>query len=1686
MSQAYNNEWIDFSKTYYRFKVGSTGLHRIAANALPTAIASTPAQNFQLWRNGKQVPLYTSVATGVLPTNGFIQFWGEKNDGVPDKVMYRDPSYQLNDRISLQTDTAAYFLVVNANPTTANPNLRFTDAPNDGLQGSLPLETSFTYIRRLDFKEQINRGYGEDVTERITSSSYDIGEGWGTRDIYYSSPYNATLTGLFPASTGNASFDIAVDGVSYYTREVTIKFNNATYVNKQQLLNQETKVISSPVPVNTITSGTNTFNVSINIVSNDTSSNRISISYLQLTYPRLYNFTGLSNFAFTLPANAQGNYIEIPTANFAGASPVLLDVTNLKRYVAVLSGGVYKFKLQGSIADRKLILINEDASNATAINSFSTRTFTNYALASNQANYIIISHKTLFGDGVSTSNPVVQFAQYRASTAGGGFTTKIYDIDELVDQFAFGIKKHPLSIKNFIRYAKQFFAVSPTHTFLIGKGTTYEEYCLHENSPYIEQLDLVPTWGWPASDILMVSPNLDPYPSVYIGRLSAVSQQEVAIYLDKVKSYEQQRLTATQDIAGKAWMKQLVHVAGSNDANLLYYLVAALNGYRNIIQQPLFGANVSNFNTLDQGPATTAVTDYLKSLFKSGIALLTYFGHSAATQLDYQLDNPYDYDNANKYPLFLLNGCNAGNFFDYDVTRLNTVSSFSEKFVLAQQRGAIGVVASSHFGLTGYLDTYTSGFYQSLTSTAGYNNYVGKNMLDAIVPLSSYSFTYLAPRMHAEQFMLHGDPAIKVYASAQPDFTVEPQTVSISPSVISVADNKFTLKNTFYNIGQAKSDSVSILIKWKHGDGTTDTIVNQKIKPLMYIDSLIKDLVIVPTRDGGNNTITVTIDNRNEFVELSEANNTVTKDFVIFQDNARPIYPYTYSIINKANSKLYASTANAVPTNVPRNYEMQLDTTELFNSLFKITKTVSSTGGLLEFDPQTTYKDSTVYYWRVAPVPVSGPYIWSNSSFVYLNGTETGYNQSHLYQHFKSDIQRIKLDSSSRIWNYVQVPHNIVVEQSIYPYSTEDSHFSIKVDGTLVAQSACLGHSLIFSVLDPVSLKPWYNQQPTPDVVPSGTPGFYMGSASSNCRPNRRWNFEFSYLNTTERNKMAAFMDAIPNGYIVVARLNLDQDANGVFTNEPFANTWKLDGPNSVYNKLKNAGFADIDSFNRPRTWAFIYKKNTPSFQPKWAFSNDTTDAALLTKVVATADTLGYVTSPVFGPSTAWKQLKWRGSSLETVAGDAPTVDVIGINAAGVETTLLTGIPLTQQDVNISSINAVTYPYVKLKLTNPDRPNQTPYQLRYWRLIGDMVPEGALAPSIKYSSKDTLEAGEKLNFSIAFKNISDVAFSKDSIAVQLKVVNKNNVTQTIVVPHIKKPAPADTTTFNVSIDTKDFLGNNTLSVDINPNNDQPEQYHFNNFLFKNFYVNSDKINPLMDVTFDGTHILNGDIVSAKPAIRIKLKDESKYLALTDTAGVSIQLRYPDNTLRKFKYGTDTLRFTPASMSGGDNTATVDFTPTLPTDGEYELIVKGKDMSENVAGTNDYKVTFNVYNKPAITEVFNYPNPFTTSTAFVFTLTGNQVPNMLRIQILTVTGKIVKEINKDELGPIRIGRNITEYKWDGTDMYGQKLGNGVYLYRVITNLNGNSLDKFSIRDSDGNKIDTDKYFKAGYGKMYLMR
>ena len=1671
----YYNEWIDYSKTYYKFKTGSDGLCRINKANLPAAIQNTPAEQFQLWRNGVEVAVYTSVTSGPLPSNGYIEFWGVKNDGKPDKNLYKNPANQFSESLSLETDSSIYFLTVNT-----GSNRRFADAVNNVAGNTLPPDKYFIYHWRYNFQNQINRGKAVYFGTNVYSSTYDIGEWWSSNDIQPATPLQQGTGELFTYTSGpNAVLNVSIAGASIpngSNRTVDISINGTSVINKPlQFMNAAVFSNSTVAP--------SSINLSNNIIKitdvNTSADDRMVAGFIDLAYPRQFNFGGNKNFSFSLAATTQGNYLEINNFNRGGATPVLYDLTNNKRYTAVISGAILQFALPAG-GDRDFVLVSEDASNADTVSSFAQRVFTDYKITSNQSDYIIISNKILYSS--TSGNPVDNYRAYRNSAAGGGYNAKVYDMDLLTDEFAYGIKNHPLSVKNFLRFARNNFAEKPKFCFLIGKAVTYDEARLNEKSAYYDKLCLVPTFGWPASDNLLAADNLSPLPATPIGRLAAVSADEVQLYLDKIKEYEQQQVDPLQTIEEKAWQKTVVHVTGAEDAGLDFSLTSHLNRYAATLSDTLFGASVTSFNRTSTGPPTTITDAAMTNLFNNGISLLDYFGHSSATVLAYNLNSPYNYSNQGKYPVFLVNGCNAGNIFDFDSSRLSVISSLSENFVLAKERGSIAYVASSHFGVEGYLDDYLTGFYNSLANP-GYGAALSHNVTDGLNYLLSASvFDTTTAILHAEENIIHGDPAVKVNWHTKPDFAIEDPQVVINPNFISVADNSFKVKCYFYNIGKATGDSVSVIITQQYPDGTKTDLFHKKIKSVRYIDSVMLTVPVIASRDKGENKLTVSIDDDLEYDELSESNNTVTKSFFIYEDELRPVYPYNFAIVNKSGTKLYASTAD--PLSISRQYIMEMDTTELFNSSLKNTQNITSSGGVLEFTPAIAFTDSTVYYWRVAPVPTDGLYRWNTSSFVYLPGSSFGYNQSHLYQHLKSTGERIYIDSNSRKWIYNDVISSLNMNNAIFGYSgSEDFDFSIQMNGSTVTASACLGHSIIFNLFDPVTLNPYYNQA-APSTTGSGKYGGFMGSHNIACaKQGSEYNFEFSYLDTVGRRKMRDFMDWIPDGLLVTMRIIYDAPYDQT------AAKWKADqlvygAGNTFYDRLIQNGFADIDSFYYPRTWVFNYKKNNSTYLPEWKYSEGLNDIVFYQRYIPSSDTLGYITSPAFGPAKSWKEVKWRGASSDTKAGDKVNVDVIGVNATGAETVLYT-LNISQQDFDISPVSVASYPYIKLRMRNADSINLTPYQLRWWRILYEPVPEGALAGNIYYKFKDTVALGQPQDFAIAFKNVSETPFT-DSIPVSMIVYDASNVATALPANKLKKPLqPGDTATIIYSIPTAALTGTNNLFVDVNPGNALPEQYHFNNFLYKKFLVDVDNRRPVMDVTFDGVHILNNDIVSGQPLIQIKLQDESNYLLLNDTSIITVKLIYPDGSERQFYYNTDTLKFIPAT-DGSDNTATVDFSPYLTTDGQYQLVVTGRDESGNAAGITGYTVSFQVYNKPMISNMFNYPNPFTTSTAFVFTVTGSQVPQNIRIQVLTITGKIVKEITKEELGPLHIGRNITEYKWDGTDQYGQKLANGVYLYRVITNLNGKSLDKFPTMSNDGFETNTDQYFNKGYGKMYLMR
>ncbi|MDQ3534844.1 MAG: transporter, partial [Bacteroidota bacterium] len=470
------------------------------------------------------------------------------------------------------------------------------------------------------------------------------------------------------------------------------------------------------------------------------------------------------------------------------------------------------------------------------------------------------------------------------------------------------------------------------------------------------------------------------------------------------------------------------------------------------------------------------------------------------------------------------------------------------------------------------------------------------------------------------------------------------------------------------------------------------------------------------------------------------------------------------------------------------------------------------------------------------------------------------------------------------------------------------------------------------------------------------------------------------------------------------------------------------------------------------------------------------TQEIILEEVLKGKYTQGTIASTRIGPAVEWGTFQRNIKNLES--GDIYYFDIYGIDYSGNESILMRG--LMDDNVPLESIDPIKYPYLRLRATISDEVKSTPAQLEKWHVLYTGVPEGILT---LLGDKDQplkdikLKAGEALSVSFSFKNISTKDFA-DSILVRYTVFNRSRRNSEI--KNIKLPAlrSGESKDFTININTDNSFGVNDFNVFVNPQI-QPEQYYNNNIidLPQFFEVIQDNINPVLDVAFDGMYIMDGDIVSPNPLISIKVKDENKFLLKKDTTGVDILLKRPCEscTFEKINFSDLQMKWEPASENKDFQ---VEYQPKNLEDGMYTLKVQAVDGSGNKTGMHPYSVNFEVINKSEITNFYPYPNPFSSSTRFVFTLTGSEIPQEIKIQIMTVTGKIVREITQDELGPIRIGNNLSQYAWNGRDEFGDQLANGVYLYKVIIKNNGQNMDH---RDTAA-----DKAFKKGFGKLYLLR
>lgn len=1669
-SQTFGNEWINFTsggplsdQQYYKIKVTSEGIYRISSSTLIAAgipVGGIPSQKYQIFYQGSEQPIYVSTlpVTAPLGINDFIEFYGKGNDGKLDGKMYKNDSTgfldltsQPNSQYSLFTDTAIYYLTWRTNNLNGLPIQQITTNNFTGL-------TPIAYFLKEVYKQYFD-DYNFGTTDPFdnTDPDYMTAEGFCSIRISANNslPFTFNAPNLFssgPNSLLNLTEATRSNDINDYPNQhVRITFNSMSPLY-DSLFNgfYLKKIINYPIPNSNVNLSNNTISVSSIYLNDPYNPQSVSVYYYSFTYPHTLDFSSEGNpssYKLIIPDDVSGNsYLKL--SNLSSGNYILYDVTNFRRITVIDSSDNFLYALVPNGNGNKTCYLTKSPQsilNITPVNSANGGKFLNFNYSGNKKDsaFIIISHSSLMTEAQN-------YNTYRSPRH-----SVLVDIDELYNQFAWGIQKHPLSIRNFIAYCLNKWN-SPQYVFIIGKAI-HGDAIRFDTSLFAHTL--VPSYGFPASDILLgCGINGNGYnPSIPIGRLAAQSPDDVSLYLTKVQQYESN--------APAEWMKQVLHFGGGNTGWEQDLFQGYLNNYRDTIQHPWFGGYVTSYFKTSPDPIQINISDSLQSQINHGVSIMTFFGHaSGSTGFDNSTNDPSVFQNAPHYPLVIANSCYAGDIHQ-------STKSISEEFVIDRNTqgnpaGSIGFIGSNTLGLDGPLYNYTSRLYRQI-DTLNYGNAIGKCMKATVDSLyNNYQNDYDTKSVSLEM-TLHGDPSIVINSPKLPDLVMEPQNIYFTPYPVTSDLSTFKINVICLNVGKAITDTFFVRIKRTYPSGIiSDTSI--MVPRCYYRDTVSLTLPVDQFNGVGLNTFYVMLDSRDSIHESNENNNSTNASLLISSPDIMPVFPINYAIVPRKDSLiLKACTSN--PFAALRTYVFQIDTTDAYNSPMLRTTKITQTGGVLNWaNPYPYLKDSTVYFWRVSPdEPIDSLFKWREFSFIYIPN-KTGWSQAHIFQ-FKNDTyEDVTYNKPKRRFDFVTNTGALVASTTLNPTGLNPTGYY--VNGILGDYNTCGVPALYLAVFDSITLMHWTNADHNLNSINFDPNG---GTCNGNHRAQGYFIYDTSQASMTNLAVALTSNNSIPVGDYILIYSVWDVNYQAL--------------PSNVKSAIWSLGGHHITNLTHDQSYLFFTQKGHPdSTKEVYGGVGDNSvfnlNATMWGKWVN-----GFANSTAIGPAAHWSSLHWKEHPVEAevITKDSVYLRLFGIKNDGTSDILINSIPLSTNNLSLNNINAGTYPYLQLQAYMQDKVLRTPPQLDRWQIYYTGVPDVALNPSKGYSFyKSPMDAGDTLRFSTNIENISPYPMT-DSLNVSFYIFDQNRQKHLLTSQKKKRMLPGDTVVASVVFPTtSSFAGLNSFWVEANPANNPVEQYHFNNIGAINFNINKDITNPVLDVTFDGVHILNGDIVSPKPEILIKLTDENKFLALNDTnlfrvmitnpAGVPTQLHFERNSPEPIDHAK--MGWTPALLP--HNSFKIVYNPLSLQDGTYQLDVQAIDRSGNLSGALDYKISFEVVNHESITEVMNYPNPFSTSTRFVFTLTGSEIPTYFKIQIMTITGRVIREIMLDELGPIHIGRNITQYAWNGKDQYGDQLANGVYFYRIVTKLNGQNIDHLAT--------DGDQWFTHGIGKMYLLR
>jgi len=1708
-SGQYGNEWIRADQRYYKVKILRDGLYKLDYQYLTQAgITGVVPNELQVWRRGREIATYVGGNRNTLDASTYLEFYAVHNDGKLDAEFYKNTQDQPHQLFSFYTDTAAYFITWR--PGTAARHMQEPVAAPGAL-----------HPHRLRNKLDLRIGVFNDYPANDVNFLPWIqpAEGFFMGVTHDELTYTIDSVQVSPSPTGppprvevllfgapNYSLRYGGVGVQHNTQVIVVPPSGnqrvlgvMRYVGLVKARETFTLLPSDLSPTGSVT-------IKLKELPPVATEDYFYVGYLRTVAPeanvwyanrRRLLFQNDSLLAG--PATYELSGVPATVAGFD-----VTDLYNVQRIAGTAGSGAgttrFVFPGATSSATHTLLLADEAG---LAVPPLPARRVTFRTINPAQPTFTIITHPQLMRAATGTTNAAKSYAAYRASVAGGRYDTLMVTSHQLYDQFFYGDKSW-LALRHFARWLA---AATPNATnrslFLLGKGIVPSEPTAGaffarngENG-----LDLVPTSSRSASDNMLTADfHSDDFAAkLNTGRLTVTTPGQIMDYLGKMREYDV-KIKEYDPQNPELWRKKLLHLVGGENPGEFLEFREYMDKYKARAERPFFGGSVTTIERTQPAASQLVVSKDISPELNPGLGMISFFGHGSNTTFSLDIgrvSTNLRYNNPGKYPVLMYNNCAAGHTFT-NVPITATTNLFFEDWLFTPNKGAIAGMGQYGFAYAMYLDPAQDTIYSLLfNNPQWYGKPVSSVYNEAVRRLQLGPFSDRTNPFTAEQLLAtvwHGDPTITLYAPPKPDFIASNGGLSISPgtnqTTVTATSTSFRLNIAVTNPAKVTRDSIDIRItRTFGGSGTTPIVTTRRVAqgPQGSGNYAIELFNPAGVNVFGTNTFLVELDYNNVVEEMSEANNTAQLTFTFLRGGVTVLNPVEFAIVGTNRPRLVAQTND--PNGTLRGYEFEADTTTSFNSPLRRTSGVVNATLVPSWQPTlpSTGRDSTVWYWRVrfqnAAPDEDGN--WVVSSFrIISTRTAGGWSQSHPGQFRRDQRDGVDVAANGR-WAFSTENKPLVLATAGGGLPGAASTFNLGVGYGIItnpsqppAVSLCGNRTpnILVAVYDEHTLQP-ITGLPGATVCGTAPQEFYTFGANP---ANAADTLNTLNSSTTRQVQLANFLAGVPDGaYVALVSANrLRWPSLG-----PVRTAFSTLLGSQLVNQLQNGDPFLLLAQKRASGGRLIRElgpNTTQTTPPRYS------------QIITFADTLrtpssrGTITSTRIGPAKSWENLyHWIQKPNTTSSFN---LKVTGIDSLGRRVVLIPSVPVSsgRAGLPLAGFNARLYPYLQLELALQDSVNRQAPQLREWFVTYQGVPEGVVRRDLVAASAydpDTLKRQAQrtgsLSFPVRFENVAPYAFGTP---LRARVEVSNGVDPPRVANLVAPPLAGDATiTIPVSVNVTGYFGNLSTRVVVNPNPGAlPEVTLFNNELnLSPFPVANTNVPPTLDVAFDGRHILNGEIVSPDPLITIQLNDEDRLRHITDRSAFTVRLIRPGQPAAVVDLNAPGVNFSVNTTNG--SAAKLEFRPGLGAplaDGIYTLQVEGRDPSNASAGGEAFEVRFEVVNAAQISHVYPYPNPVVDKTRFVFTLTGQEVPRNLKIQILTLAGRVVRELFLAELGPVHIGPNISDYAWDGTDQYGERLANGTYLYRVALD---DAQARFGRRPTAG-----DQAFKNDWGKLVLLR